>query len=59
LPLFAQCAAVSTLVGAISEPLQMNLRFCSRAIANCQPAAFALPPPTILGAWWVAATELG
>jgi hypothetical protein len=49
LPPFAQCAAVSTLVGAIREPVQISLRFCSSATANCQPSALALPPPTILG----------
>src|SRR5436190_489924 len=49
LPPFAQCAAVSTLVGAIREPLQISRRFCSSATVNCQPAAFALPPPVIRG----------
>src|SRR5882757_4256745 len=49
LPPLTQWAAVRTLVGAISEPLQMNRRFWVRVIANCQPAAFALPPPTIRG----------
>src|SRR6266540_917946 len=47
LPVFTQWAADRTLVGAISEPVQIRRRFCSSATANCQPAAFALPPPTI------------
>src|SRR4051794_32759925 len=50
LPPFAQCAAVSTLVGAIGDPVQISLRFCSSTPANGQPSALALPPPTILGA---------
>ncbi len=49
LPTFTQWAAVSTLVGAISEPLQMKRRFWVSATANCQPTGLALPPPTMRG----------
>ncbi len=49
LPPLTQWAAVSTLSGATSEPLQIRRRFWVKATANCQPAAFALPPPTIRG----------
>src|SRR5262249_55950648 len=58
LPALTQWAAVRTLSGAISEPLQMKWRLSSSATANCQPAAFALPPPTIRGSGdWPAAAE--
>src|SRR5262245_61174047 len=49
LPPFAQWAAVSTLFGAISEPVQSSRRFSSSATVNCHPVALALPPPTIRG----------
>src|SRR5215475_8466913 len=48
-PPLAQCAAVSTLFGAISDPVQISRRFCSSATVNCHPTAFALPPPTMRG----------
>src|SRR3954453_6583838 len=49
LPPFTQWAAVRTFVGAISDPVQMKRRLWVRATANCHPAAFALPPPTMRG----------
>jgi hypothetical protein len=48
LPPLTQWAAVRTLVRPISEPVQIRVRLCSSATANCQPTALALPPPTIL-----------